>query len=93
MHVHEYIMGRSATSMYPLTNPASCAPAGMENIGLAKTTASGYAILLTLTAALSAATYLLYSSSQLLSKVCAVAPALLGAAVVFAFVRNLQFDE
>ena len=93
-------MCRSAPACLPLTpacvaltNPVSSAPAGMENIGLARTTASGYAILLTLTAALSAAAYLLYSSGPVLSKIFAVAPALLGAAVVLALVRNLQFNE
>ena len=86
-------MSRLVPACVPLNAPVSCAPAGMENIGLAKTSASGYVILLTLTAALSAAVYLLYSSGQLLSRILALAPALLGAAVVFALVRNLQFDE
>lgn len=65
----------------------------MEDIGLAKTSTSGYAILLSLIAALSAAAYLLFISSPILSKILAVAPALLGAALVFALVRNLQYDE
>ena len=83
----------STAACVPLTVFVSSAPADMENIGLARTTASGYAILLTLTAAFSAAAYLLYSSGPLLSKVLALAPALLGAAIVFALMRNLQFDE
>ena len=71
----------------------SYAIVGMEDIGLAKTSTSGYAILLSLIAAFSAAAYLLFTSGPILSKVLAVAPALLGAALVFALVRNLQYDE
>lgn len=86
-------MSSCAPSCVPLTIFVSSVPAGMEHIGLARTTASGYAILLALTAALSAAAYLLYSSGPILSKILAVAPALLGAAIVFALVRNLQFGD
>ena len=71
----------------------SSACAGMEEIGTARTTASGYAILLTLTAALFAAAYLLYSGGLLLSKLLAAAPALLGVAITFALVRNAQFNK
>lgn len=65
----------------------------MEDIGTARTSASGYAILLTLTTAFATAAHLLYSRGPLLSKILASAPALLGAAIVFGLVRNLQFDE
>ena len=71
----------------------SSACAGMTEIGTARTTASGYAILLTLAAALFAAAYLLYSGGSLLSKLLAAAPALVAVAITFALVRNAQFNK
>ena len=71
----------------------SSACAGMEEVGTARTTASGYAVLLSLTAAFFAAAYLLYSGGSLLSKLLAAAPALLGLAITFALVRNAQFNK
>ena len=65
----------------------------MEDIGTSKTAASGYAILLTLAAAFSAGAYLLYTLGPALSKLLAIPPALFAAAIAFALVRNLQYNQ
>ncbi|KAL3137903.1 hypothetical protein ABBQ38_005152 [Trebouxia sp. C0009 RCD-2024] len=80
-------------SRFVFTRGGACEHAGMEDIGTARTTASGYAILLSLTAAFFAAAYSLYCGGTLLSKLLAAAPALLGVAITFALVRNAQFNK
>ena len=63
----------------------------MDKIGLAKTTASGYIILLASAAGLWAAAASLFASSLLLSKAFAAVPALVGTVVLGALWRNQQF--
>lgn len=90
-HANTYASLTQASTLLTVVATAACA--GMEDIGTARTTASGYAILLTLTAAFFSAAYSLYSGGTLLSKLLAAAPALLGVAITFALVRNAQFNK
>lgn len=68
------------------------AHAGMEDIGLARTSLMGYCILLTLAAAFCAASFRLLSSGTVLSKIIAAPPALLGVAILFGLWLNIQFS-
>ena len=63
----------------------------MEDIGLARTSALGYTILLTLAATFCTVSFLLLSSGTLWSKVIAAPPALVGVAILFGLWLNIQF--
>ena len=65
----------------------------MEEIGTRRTSVLGYATLLTVTAALSAAAYALYSAGSAVCKLLAIVPTLLAAVIVFGLVRNMQFGQ
>ena len=64
----------------------------MDQIGIAKTTAGGYFILLAIAAGLWAVAAALFVSSLVFSKVLAAVPALLGTAVLGALWRNQQYS-
>lgn len=67
--------------------------AGMEDVGLGRTTLPGYAILFTLAAAFCGAAFRLLQSGTLWSKIVAAPPALLGVAIVFGLWLNVQFSK
>ncbi len=73
-----------------LCNDDVCA--GMEDVGLARTSVLGYTILLMLAAAFCAVSFLLLSAGTVWSKVIAAPPALLGVAVLFGLWLNIQFS-
>ena len=70
-----------------------CLAAGMENIGLGRTTTSGYAMLLSLAAAFCGLAFKLLQAGTVQSKIIAAPPALLGVAVCFAMWLNIQFSR
>lgn len=63
----------------------------MDNIGTAKTTLGGYALLLAFAAGMFAAAASLSTSTALLVKVLAAVPGLIGSAVLFALWQNQRF--
>ena len=67
--------------------------AGMEEIGLGRTTIQGYVILLSLAAAFCALAFKLLQAGTVQSKIIAAPPALLGVAVCFALWLNIQFSR
>lgn len=78
-------------SSFVFTRGGPCESAGMEEIGLARTSALGYTVLLTLAATFCTVSFLLLSSGTMWSKVIAAPPALLGVAILFGLWLNIQF--
>lgn len=80
-------------SSFVFTKGGQSDHAGMEKIGLGRTTIQGYVILLSLAAAFCALAFNLLQAGTVQSKIIAAPPALLGVAVCFALWLNIQFSR